>query len=114
MVNAVLLCEEGSVRVGEIHTVRAMGRKVCLTRLEDQRVVAFQPTCPHHNGPLWAGKVREGCVVCPWHGFKFELDSGRLQGVESIIHLKTYAVTEAKGQLWLAQDALSETQKEQP
>jgi nitrite reductase/ring-hydroxylating ferredoxin subunit len=53
-------------------------------------------------------------VVCPWHGFKFELDTGSLQGAQSIIHLKTYAVTGAKGQLWLTQDALSETQKDQP
>jgi phenylpropionate dioxygenase-like ring-hydroxylating dioxygenase large terminal subunit len=113
MADDILLCEEGAVRMGEIHAVSAAGRKLCLTRLEDRRVVAFQPSCPHRHGPLWAGKVSDGCVVCPWHGFKFELDGGRLHGAESIMHLKTYPVMQAQGQLWLAADALSNDRKEE-
>lgn len=34
--------------------------------------------CPHAGGTLSAGGVDgEGCVVCPWHGWPFALDTGR-------------------------------------
>jgi nitrite reductase/ring-hydroxylating ferredoxin subunit len=34
--------------------------------------------CPHAGGTLSAGRVdRDGCVVCPWHGWPFALDSGQ-------------------------------------
>ncbi|MDX6495549.1 MAG: hypothetical protein QOE17_1535 [Gaiellales bacterium] len=52
---------------------------------------AFRNRCPHHGAPLCEGTLRprlggapgryrleEGSVLhCPWHGWRFELDSGR-------------------------------------
>ena len=30
----------------------------------------------HVGGPLDEGEVRDGCIVCPWHGSTFRLDDG--------------------------------------
>jgi nitrite reductase/ring-hydroxylating ferredoxin subunit/uncharacterized membrane protein len=32
--------------------------------------------CSHRGGPLDEGKVRAGCVECPWHGSRFRLGDG--------------------------------------
>jgi Rieske [2Fe-2S] domain len=33
--------------------------------------------CPHRGGPLREAPVEEGCVRCPWHGYRFDLHTGR-------------------------------------
>ena len=32
--------------------------------------------CQHQNGPLGEGKIVDGLVVCPWHGFQYKPDCG--------------------------------------
>ena len=45
---------------------------------------ALDPTCPHQGGPLEQGRVADGCVHCPWHGWQFDLETGEhAQNVES-------------------------------
>jgi nitrite reductase/ring-hydroxylating ferredoxin subunit len=45
------------------------------------RVDAFVGTCAHVGGPLSDGTVEEvrgaECLVCPWHGSAYDLDSGQ-------------------------------------
>jgi nitrite reductase/ring-hydroxylating ferredoxin subunit len=45
------------------------------------RVDAFVGACAHVGGPLAEGTVEEvrgaDCLVCPWHGSAFDLDSGQ-------------------------------------
>jgi nitrite reductase/ring-hydroxylating ferredoxin subunit len=52
------------------------GRLVAVTRLEEQWI-AFDALCPHALGPLDAGAIADGRVVCPWHGYAFDLRTGR-------------------------------------
>jgi nitrite reductase/ring-hydroxylating ferredoxin subunit len=44
------------------------------------RVDVFVGPCAHLSGPLYEGSVEEvrghQCLVCPWHGSAFDLDSG--------------------------------------
>jgi nitrite reductase/ring-hydroxylating ferredoxin subunit/uncharacterized membrane protein len=44
------------------------------------RVDVFIGTCSHLSGPLYEGSVEQvrglACLVCPWHGSAFDLDSG--------------------------------------
>jgi nitrite reductase/ring-hydroxylating ferredoxin subunit/DMSO/TMAO reductase YedYZ heme-binding membrane subunit len=32
--------------------------------------------CAHQNGPLGEGRVIDGRVVCPWHGYEYDLRDG--------------------------------------
>jgi nitrite reductase/ring-hydroxylating ferredoxin subunit len=41
------------------------------------RLVAHAAVCPHRLGPLEEAPVRDGRVVCPWHGYAFDVASGR-------------------------------------
>lgn len=40
------------------------------------RLFAIDDRCPHRGGELSAGAVIDGCVVCPLHGWRFELATG--------------------------------------
>ena len=33
--------------------------------------------CPHLGGPLDVVPVEDGCIRCPWHGYRFDLRTGR-------------------------------------
>lgn len=41
-----------------------------------QEVYALDGVCPHRGGPLDEGSLENGCVVCPWHGWRFDLKTG--------------------------------------
>ena len=32
--------------------------------------------CQHQNGPLGEGKIIDGCITCPWHGYQYLPESG--------------------------------------
>jgi nitrite reductase/ring-hydroxylating ferredoxin subunit/multimeric flavodoxin WrbA len=58
------------------------------------KITALCGTCPHEGGPLAEGKVERGAdgmlrVVCPWHGWKFDIATGNRPlelGVRQAVH----------------------------
>jgi nitrite reductase/ring-hydroxylating ferredoxin subunit/DMSO/TMAO reductase YedYZ heme-binding membrane subunit len=42
----------------------------------DGRVSAVSNVCQHQNGPLGEGKIIDGCITCPWHGYQYLPDTG--------------------------------------
>ena len=61
---------------------------------------ALDDTCPHQGGPLGDGKVEDGCVYCPWHGWEFDIQTGE-HGQGSARATK-YDVVAEDGQLYVA------------
>ena len=43
----------------------------------DGRLVAHSVTCPHWLGPLDQAIVDHGHIRCPWHGYSFDVATGR-------------------------------------
>jgi nitrite reductase/ring-hydroxylating ferredoxin subunit len=37
----------------------------------DNKLSAISNVCKHQNGPLGEGKIIDGCVTCPWHGYQY-------------------------------------------
>jgi nitrite reductase/ring-hydroxylating ferredoxin subunit len=51
--------------------------RVCLV-LHDGKFSAVQDACSHNGQSLSKGTVNYlGEIVCPWHGYRFELKSGK-------------------------------------
>jgi nitrite reductase/ring-hydroxylating ferredoxin subunit len=42
------------------------------------RVCALAHSCAHLGGPLSEGTLKDGSVVCPWHGSEFALGDVRV------------------------------------
>ncbi|MFK7745205.1 MAG: Rieske 2Fe-2S domain-containing protein [Roseobacter sp.] len=38
---------------------------------------AISNACAHQNGPLGEGRILDCLVTCPWHGFQYDVTSGR-------------------------------------
>ncbi len=34
-------------------------------------ISAVSNVCQHQNGPLGEGKIIDGCITCPWHGYQY-------------------------------------------
>ncbi len=51
------------------------GERVAVFR-DKGRISAVTNVCAHQGGPLGEGKIVDGCVTCPWHGYQFQADSG--------------------------------------
>jgi len=56
------------------------GRDVAVYADEDGRVYAVNDACPHDGGPLSSGFVEGSSLVCPRHGWEFDLSSGQCPG----------------------------------
>jgi len=42
-------------------------------------VYATTNTCPHRGGPLGEGDLNESTITCPWHGFQYDVTTGKCQ-----------------------------------
>lgn len=51
------------------------GLEIAIFNLGD-RFVTIENKCPHQGGPLCDGIVAGTAVVCPLHGWRFDLDTG--------------------------------------
>lgn len=44
---------------------------------DGNKVSAVSNVCRHQGGPLGEGKIVDGCITCPWHGFQYRMEDGR-------------------------------------
>ncbi len=42
----------------------------------DGKLSAVSNVCKHQNGPLGEGKIVDGCITCPWHGYQYQPHDG--------------------------------------
>jgi nitrite reductase (NADH) small subunit len=40
-------------------------------------ISAIDGICPHQGGPLADGTIEGTCVTCPWHGWEFDVRTGK-------------------------------------
>lgn len=69
-VTTVDAIEPGTGRIFEIGV-----RQVAIFHV-DGEFFALENTCCHRGGPLGDGPVGDGEVTCPWHGWRFDLETG--------------------------------------
>jgi nitrite reductase/ring-hydroxylating ferredoxin subunit/DMSO/TMAO reductase YedYZ heme-binding membrane subunit len=65
-----------SVPDGAAVIVAPRGReRIAIFRNVD-RLSALSNVCEHQNGPLGEGRIVDGCITCPWHGFQYRPEDG--------------------------------------
>lgn len=72
----VRVCRVDEIAEGRARIVCLSGERVAVFRY-DGKVAAISNVCQHQNGPLGEGKIVDGCVTCPWHGYQYYPDSGQ-------------------------------------
>ncbi len=51
------------------------GERIAVFR-DGARIGALTNLCAHQHGPIGEGRIIDGCVTCPWHGYQYRLEDG--------------------------------------
>ncbi len=76
MARFVKMATLGDLPEGAAQEVEFEGRVYGLFNVEGE-ILAIDAICPHQGGPLVDGPVAGTTVTCPWHGWQFDLKTGK-------------------------------------
>jgi nitrite reductase (NADH) small subunit len=62
---------------GKIREYQLDGTTIALANVEG-KFYAINNLCLHRGGPLGEGELEGTAVVCPWHGWKYDVTNGKL------------------------------------
>jgi nitrite reductase/ring-hydroxylating ferredoxin subunit/uncharacterized membrane protein len=92
-----------SAALADNSMVRArVGKADVLLVRQRGRVCALAHACAHLGGPLSEGTLKDGSVVCPWHGSEFSLDDGRVINGPATNNQPCLVARERNGQIEVA------------
>src|SRR5262245_20225570 len=80
----VKVAETSDIAVGQGTLVESHGVVVAVFNAGEGRFYACGAICPHEDGPLAEGWLEGGAVICPWHGFDFDLGTGLCKVAEGL------------------------------
>ncbi len=89
--------------------VKRLGEELVLWRDNKGKIVCQSQHCAHRGASLALGKVVDGCIECPYHGFRFAAEGnctlipceGKDARISNKIRLVNYVVREIHDLIWL-------------
>jgi len=69
------VCKVNDISEKCARVVSLSGERVAVFRY-DGKLSAISNVCQHQNGPLGEGRIIDGCVTCPWHGYQYRPECG--------------------------------------
>lgn len=91
----VIAAKIADMPVGAVHEFQVSGKAVALANV-DGKFFAINNTCLHRGGPLGEGSLQDKIVTCPWHGWEYDVTTGKLLQ-NSSMGVACYA-TEVRGE----------------
>ncbi len=101
------------LKPGAVTSYTLLETELVLTRFPDGRLLAADVACPHKGARLSNGCIRDGALMCPYHGWRFNA-GGECLDIPSLVepnrekmdlsHLRTYAIQERYGMIWVKLD----------
>jgi nitrite reductase (NADH) small subunit len=65
------------IPAGSIREFAVEGKTIALSNV-DGKFFAINNTCLHRGGPLGTGELHGKVVTCPWHGWQYDVTTGKL------------------------------------
>ncbi len=92
MPTLIKVAQVSAVPPGSSLLVEADGQFLALFNVAGS-FYAIDDACPHQGASLSEGEVVRGCVViCPWHGWEFDVTNGKLLTPPGTLNTTTYRV----------------------
>ncbi|MDQ1411091.1 MAG: nitrite reductase small subunit [Acidobacteriaceae bacterium] len=79
----VRVAKATDIAPGQIREIRLEGTTIALANVGCQ-FHAINNTCIHRGGPLGQGLLQGNVVTCPWHGWSFDVFSGKVHHSQSV------------------------------
>lgn len=70
------VCEVDDIEENRAKMITCEGERLAVFKYEGQ-LSAVHNVCKHQNGPLGEGKIVDGCITCPWHGYQYLPGNGQ-------------------------------------
>jgi phenylpropionate dioxygenase-like ring-hydroxylating dioxygenase large terminal subunit len=104
---AVLASSE--IPAGKPVGVRRLAESLVVWRDDSGKVSVMKDRCPHRSSQLSLGRVVQGRIQCPFHGFEFAGDgacqlipaNGRSATIPRVFQCDVYPSQEAHGFIWV-------------
>jgi nitrite reductase (NADH) small subunit len=80
---------------GEIREFQLDGHTVAVANV-DGHFYAVDNTCLHRGGPLGQGLLHGTKVTCPWHGWEYDVTTGKV-GMNPTVGVSCYRI-EVRGE----------------
>ena len=100
MAGFVTVARADDLAAGEMRRVQVGEDEIALARIGD-KFYAVQGACLHLQGPLADGKLEDHVLTCPWHGWQYDLRTGKNE-FDLAIQLRTYDVRVEDGEVRVA------------
>lgn len=72
----VAVCAIDEIQDNRAKIFTVSGERVAIFRYEG-KLSAVNNVCRHQGGPLGEGKIIDGCITCPWHGYQYLPENGQ-------------------------------------
>ena len=66
----VFVAEIANISNNRAKVISAKGERIAVFKY-DGKLSAISNVCQHQNGPLGEGRIIDGCITCPWHGYQY-------------------------------------------
>lgn len=100
------ICYHNKIEEGKGITVCVEKRNISLFKHE-KNIYAVDSICRHQMGPLGEGRIIDGCITCPWHGYQYLPHNGE-SPPPFTEKLATYEVKVINQKIWLNPTPISE------
>ena len=72
----VRACNTSEIKENRAKIVTVSGERVAIFKYNG-KLSAVNNFCRHQGGPLGEGKIIDGCITCPWHGYQYRPEDGQ-------------------------------------
>jgi nitrite reductase (NADH) small subunit len=79
----VRIANATDIAPGQIREIPLQGMTIAVANVGGQ-FHAISNTCLHRGGPLGQGSLHGKVVTCPWHGWSFDVTSGKVADNQSV------------------------------
>jgi 3-phenylpropionate/trans-cinnamate dioxygenase ferredoxin subunit len=86
------------IPAGERLFVELDGKSIVLFNLAG-KFFAIGDICSHDNGPVGDGEIEGNEVICPRHGGRFDVQTGKATSLPALVDIPAYPVRLVEGNL---------------
>ena len=90
-VDFLQIAPAGELPEGERMFIEVEGRSIVIFNLAG-KLYAIGDVCSHDNGPVGDGEIEEQGIICPRHGARFDIRTGKATSLPAVVDIPSYPV----------------------